>query len=249
MENPTVRRLLGLIAALVGGFLLYLAASPTSDPAMAFWSLICGLGLFLLTLLALQRYYRPGTDEISPDEVPVGEWKIGRFIRRGRDASSLFLGIRLFLGWEWLEAGWHKFQDPRWLETGEALRAYWERAAAIPKPPGKPPIAYPLYRSVIQYMLENGWESWFNTFIIFGEILIGIGLILGALTGIAVFFGLLMNFSFLYAGSASSNPTFIILGIFIIIGWRVAGWWGLDRILLPWLGTPWEPGAARRQKK
>ena len=50
--------------------------------------------------------------------------------------------------------------------------------------------------------------------------------------------GLLLNFSFVYAGSVSSNPTLIILEALIIYGWRVAGLWGLDRYLLPWLRTP-----------
>ena len=53
------------------------------------------------------------------------------------------------------------------------------------------------------------------------------------------FGGLLLNFSFMYAGSVSSNPTLILLEALILYGWRTAGWWGLDRFLLPWLGTPW----------
>ena len=69
----------------------------------------------------------------------------------------------------------------------------------------------------------------------------------GGLTAIAAFCGILMNFTFLYAGSVSSNPTFIVLGVLIIVGWRVAGWWGLDRYLLPWLGTPWQLGRMRPQ--
>ena len=82
-------------------------------------------------------------------------------------------------------------------------------------------------------------SAWFGQVIRWGELLIGLGLLFGGLTAIAAFFGLLLNFSFIYAGSASSNPTFIILALLIILGWRVAGWWGLDRILLPTLGTPW----------
>lgn len=246
MANPTIRRTVALIASLIGGYLLYVAANPATGPATAFWSLLIGLLLFVAVLLFLQRYYQPGIEEISNDEVAVGAWKVARFVRRGRDAAPLFLGMRLFLGWEWLESGLRKYNDPRWIETGEALRSYWERASAVPKPPAKPPITYPLYRSVIEFMLDQGWEVWFKYAIIFGEILIAIGLLLGALTAIAAFFGMLMNFSFLYAGSVSSNPTFIILGLLIIIGWRVSGWWGVDRVLLPWLGTPWESGQARR---
>ncbi len=245
MANQAVRRTLALLASLSGGYLLYVAANPASHPKTAFWALLAGFLLFLATVFILQRYYQPGTEEISKDEVPIGEWSIARFVRRGRDAAPLFLGMRLFLGWEWLESGLRKYNDPRWIGTGEALRSYWERATAIPTTPAKPPITYPLYRSVIEFMLENGWEVWFKYVIIFGEILVALGLLLGALTAIAAFFGMLMNFSFLYAGSVSSNPTFIILAVFIILGWRVSGWWGLDRILLPSLGTPWERGRSR----
>ena len=39
-----------------------------------------------------------------------------------------------------------------------------------------------------------------------GELLIGIALIVGALTGIAAFFGGFMNWNFMMAGSASANP-------------------------------------------
>jgi thiosulfate dehydrogenase (quinone) large subunit len=48
-----------------------------------------------------------------------------------------------------------------------------------------------------------------------------------------------MNFSFLFAGSSSSNSMLIMLEVVLLLGWRVAGWWGIDHVLLPWLGTPW----------
>jgi thiosulfate dehydrogenase [quinone] large subunit len=247
MENRTVRRVAALVAALVGGYLLYAAADTATPPTTAFGSMIGGLALLVITIFVLQRFYQPGAEDASADEVATQEWKVSRFVRRAQDAAPIFLGFRLFLGYEWFLAGLHKLQDPAWFQTGEALRAFWTRAAAVPAPPARPAIAYPLYRSFIQFMLDNGWDSWFNYFIIFGELLIGIGLIVGGLTAIAAFFGILMNFTFLYAGSVSSNPTFIILGVLIILGWRVAGWWGLDRVLLPRLGTPWQPGRLRSQ--
>ena len=73
----------------------------------------------------------------------------------------------------------------------------------------------------------------------------GIGLIVGCLTGIAAFFGALMNMSFLLAGSASINPVLFTLAIGLILGWKVAGYYGVDRYLLPMLGTPWHPGAIK----
>ena len=71
---------------------------------------------------------------------------------------------------------------------------------------------------------------------------VGIGLIIGLLTGFAAFFGALMNMSFLLAGSASSNPVLFTLAIGIMLAWKVAGYYGLDRYVLPMLGTPWHPG-------
>jgi thiosulfate dehydrogenase [quinone] large subunit len=75
-----------------------------------------------------------------------------------------------------------------------------------------------------------------------GEVLIGLGFLFGGLIGFAAFFALLMNFAFLYAGSVSSNPTLVLLQMILIFGWRPAGYWGIDRYLLPLLGTPWSPG-------
>jgi thiosulfate dehydrogenase [quinone] large subunit len=71
---------------------------------------------------------------------------------------------------------------------------------------------------------------------------VGIGLILGLLTGIAAFFGAFMNMSFLLAGSASTNPVMFTLAVGIMLAWKVAGYYGLDRYVLPMLGTPWRPG-------
>ena len=79
--------------------------------------------------------------------------------------------------------------------------------------------------------------------ITFGELAVGLGLLLGALTGIAAVFGALMNMSFLLAGSASTNPVLFTMAIGLILAWRVAGYYGLDRYLLPALGAPWRPGA------
>lgn len=82
IEKRTVRRIVALVAALAGGYLLYLGANTDSSPATAFWSLFGGLALFAITLFVLQRGYQPGEDEVSADEVPTREWKAARFLRR-----------------------------------------------------------------------------------------------------------------------------------------------------------------------
>ena len=54
------------------------------------------------------------------------------------------------------------------------------------------------------------------------------------------FFGALMNMSFLMAGTVSTNPVLFFLGILMILAWKNAGYLGVDRYLLPALGTPWK---------
>jgi len=156
--------------------------------------------------------------------------------------ALLWLPVRFFVGRDWLSAGWHKVTDPEWTQSGAALQVYWERAAAIPEQ-GRPAITYDWFRQFLQYMLDNGWYSWFAKLIAWGEVLVGLGLLVGALVGVAAFFGTVMNFSFMLAGSASSNPVLFGLAIFLVLAWKVAGFWGLDRWLLPALGTPWQRGA------
>jgi thiosulfate dehydrogenase (quinone) large subunit len=151
----------------------------------------------------------------------------------------LWAVVRIYLGYQWIEAGLHKITGGGWIDGGTALKGFWTKAAAIPAAPAKPAITYDWYRAFIQFMLDNGWYSWFAPLVAFGEFMVGAALILGAFVGIAAFFGALMNWNFIMAGSASTNPLLLMLGIFLVLAWKVAGWYGLDRYLLPMLGTPW----------
>ncbi|MCG8349128.1 MAG: hypothetical protein MI924_15260 [Chloroflexales bacterium] len=62
-------------------------------------------------------------------------------------------------------------------------------------------------------MPNNGWYTWFAKLIVYGEILVGLALILGAFIGIAAFFGGFMNWNFIMAGAASSNTLLFTLAI------------------------------------
>jgi thiosulfate dehydrogenase [quinone] large subunit len=75
-----------------------------------------------------------------------------------------------------------------------------------------------------------------------GEIAVGLGLIFGVLTGFAAFSGGLMNANYLLAGTVSTNPLLFIFATWLVLGWRVAGYYGVDRWLLPALGVPGKPG-------
>ena len=156
--------------------------------------------------------------------------------------ALLWLFVRLYLGYTWLTSGWGKLSNPGWVQTGDVLKGFWERAVLIPEAPARPAIAFGWYRDFIQMLIDSGSYVWFGKLVVYGEILVGIALILGMFTGIAAFFGGFMNFNYMLAGSASTNPVLFILAVFLIMAWKTAGWWGADRWLLQWLGTPWKPG-------
>lgn len=162
--------------------------------------------------------------------------------------SWIWLIMRLYLGYSWIMSGWGKITNPAWMQGGEALKGFWERAVLIPEAPARPAIAFDWYRQFLQGMLDAGSYTWFAKFVAIGELLVGAALVLGLLTGIAAFFGGFLNWNFMMAGTASTNPVLFTFAILLILAWKTAGWWGLDRWVLPLLGTPWQPGRVFKKK-
>lgn len=152
-----------------------------------------------------------------------------KFLRENIYAAGLMLVLRLYLGWHWLTAGWHKLTD------GFDATGYLSNAVANPvmdKATGE--AVYPTYVAFLEHFaLPN--VKLINFLIPVGEFLVGLGLLLGALTTAAAFFGLMMNFMFMFAGTVSTNPWMILLGIFVFIAGANAGRFGADYYLLPLL--------------
>ena len=208
-------------------------------------STIVTVGFWVLAIALVVVLYMDARRDPEADEVEIEGPAFTRFLFANSRAGLVWLPIRLFLGFEWLEAGWHKATGTGWLDGGAALKGFWTAAVAVPEQ-GRPPISYDWYRSFIETLLNNDAYTWFAPLIVFGEIAVGVGLLFGVLTGFAAFFGAFMNMSFLLAGSASTNPIMFTLAVGLILAWRVAGYYGVDRWLLPMLGTPWRRGAATR---
>jgi thiosulfate dehydrogenase [quinone] large subunit len=182
-------------------------------------------------------------EKVTDDQgrVWIQDPPIARFLFQGTLASWLWLVVRVYVGFDFLEAGWHKFTDPAWMNgTGSGILGFWTRAVAIPAPPAKPLITFDWYRSFLQFLIDTGSAGWFSYVIVFGELAVGVGLILGAFVGLAAAGGLLMNMAFMLAGTTSTNPVLAILAVLLILAWKNAGYIGLDRYLLPLLRTPWK---------
>ncbi|HET8569991.1 MAG TPA: DoxX family membrane protein [Candidatus Limnocylindria bacterium] len=165
---------------------------------------------------------------------------VARFLFSDVRFAAFWLVVRVYVGWLWLDAGWHKVQDPKWMDTGASILGYWKGAVAVPAQ-GSPRITFDWYRNFLQFLIDNDLAPAFGRAIAVGETLVGIGLIVGAFVGVAAFFGAAMNFNFMLAGSTSTNPMLFFLAVLLIMAWKTAGYYGLDRYLLPALGTPWQP--------
>jgi thiosulfate dehydrogenase [quinone] large subunit len=234
-----------VVAALLGLFLGNgLGGAFGTDPGNGlFWALGVGVISAVGAYFAVINY----NQAVEKGDVQAGtqleDPKFAKFLFQDTRSAAIWLPIRLFMGLDFLSAGTHKFQDPKWMDDGSALLGYWKSAVAVNAQTGKGAITYDWWRNFLQGMIDNNAHVWFAKVITFGEILIGLGLIAGALVGIAAFSGAVMNMSFLLSGSVSVNPIFLTMAILLVLAWKVAGWIGLDRVLLPALGTPWKAGA------
>lgn len=173
--------------------------------------------------------------------VHVEEPPIAQFLFADTRMAWFWLLVRLYAGYEWLMAGIEKFGNPAWTgsQAGGALAGF--AARALTKTGGGHPDVTGWYASFLQGFVTPHAAAW-SWAITLGEIAVGLGLILGLFTGIAAFFGGLMNANYLLAGTVSTNPILFILATWLVLAWRVAGYYGLDYWVLPAIGVPGRPG-------
>ena len=192
---------------------------------------------------------------LRPDGDEPGRGRLDRGAAAGASRASssttrarrpLWLVVRLYVGFQWLEAGYHKLTGSGWAATAaRRCKGYWTRRGG-PRPQDRHRPDQRRLRLVPRASCSScsttTRNTWFAKLIVAGELLVGIGIIVGGLVGIAAFFGALMNMSFMLAGSASTNPVLFFLAVMLMLGWQVAGYYGADRFILPLLGAPWRPG-------
>ncbi len=178
----------------------------------------------------------------------IEESPITHFLFSNPKMAWFWLIVRVYVGWSWLEAGWGKLGSPMWTgdQAGGALSGFIQ--GALQKTAGAHPDVQGWYASFLQNVVLPHASFW-SHLVTYGEILVGVALILGIFTGIASFFGLFMNFSYLLAGTVSTNPILFILGLGLVMAWRIAGQFGLDYFVLPCVGTPWFKGSLFKKKE
>lgn len=173
----------------------------------------------------------------SEDFAAYPEPRISKFLFASKPMAVVWGIVRIYLGWQWLRSGWGKLGDPAWTgeDAGVAVGGFLR--GALGRAQGEDPSVAGWYAWMIENLfLPNATAM--SYLVVAGEVLIGTALILGFLTGISAFLGGLMNTAFLLAGTLSSNPIMFILATWIVLAWRVAGYYGLDYWVLPALGAP-----------
>jgi thiosulfate dehydrogenase (quinone) large subunit len=187
--------------------------------------------------------------QIQPKVVThIEEPPVAKFLFADTRMAWLWIIVRLYVGYQWLTAGTEKWAEGGWVfsaHDGDGLKSFV--TGALAKAGGAHPSVQGWYGAFLQhFVLPN--VTVFGYVVTFGEILVGVGLIVGCLTGIAAFFGLFMNLNFLMAGTVSVNPILGVLALFLVLAWRIAGYYGVDRYLLPVLGTPWTGRMIQEQR-
>ena len=183
----------------------------------------------------------------------IEQSSISHFFFSSARSSLLWLLVRIYLGYEWFMAGWEKIHSPAWVgdSSGTALTGFLNGALhktaeyCQPAPAACHPDVQDWYAAFLQNVVLPNAAVW-SQMVAWGEVFIGVALIIGFFVGVTAFVSVFTSYNFLLAGTVSVNPILCALGIGLILAWRVAGHWGADRYVLPMIRTDVRPEVFRK---
>ena len=158
----------------------------------------------------------------------IPEPPLSRFLFADTRFAYVWLILRLYVGWIWIQAGYEKIISPVWVGSKAGLAVAGFSKAALLKTSGAHPDVSMWYAWWLSHVVIPN-AAVFSYIVSFGELLVGIGLILGIFTGVSAFFGAFMNMNYLFAGTVSINPIMLVVEFFLILAWRTVGFIGLGR--------------------
>ncbi|MCF3944265.1 DoxX family protein [Oceanobacillus alkalisoli] len=145
---------------------------------------------------------------------------------KGPQMAIIWTILRIWLGVQWLTAGWGK------VVGGFDASGYLQGVLA--NATGEAPTVQAWYATFIEgFAIPN--VGLINILIPWGELLVGIGLILGAATIPALIAGAFMNLNFLLAGTLSTNPIFYTVAIVLLFTGAASYHYGVDRFIAPYI--------------
>ncbi|GGJ02685.1 hypothetical protein GCM10010885_10000 [Alicyclobacillus cellulosilyticus] len=157
-----------------------------------------------------------------------------QWLRNSVVARWLLTVLRIWIGVEWIQAATEKIGSPVWTgaKAGVAVSGFLQHALTLTG--GAHPAVQGWYGGFIRNVaLPNA--KLFSYLVSYGELLVGIGLILGCFTTFAALAGVVMNMSYLLAGTTSTNPNMVIWQVLLLVAGANAGYYGLDYFVLPYV--------------
>ncbi|WP_058306602.1 DoxX family protein [Gracilibacillus massiliensis] len=148
------------------------------------------------------------------------------FLRKNVYVAGILAIIRIYLGYQWMTAGWGK------ITGGFDASGYLQ--GAIGKAGGEHPAVQGWWAAFLEGVALPGADI-FTFLVMWGEFLVGIALIIGLFTNFAALMGIIMNFAFVFSGTVSTNAQMILLTVFLLVAGYNAGRFGVDRYVIPFI--------------
>ncbi|APC39022.1 DoxX family membrane protein [Clostridium estertheticum] len=146
--------------------------------------------------------------------------------------NIIWTALRIWLGYQWISAGLEKVTGGGWIGSTAGAGITGFLKAALVKATGAHPAVQSWYADFIKNIaLPNAVT--FSYLVAFGELLVGISLILGALTVVGLIAGALMNLNYMLAGTTSTNPNMYTSAFILLFVGVNAYTIGLDHFILP----------------
>lgn len=144
---------------------------------------------------------------------------------KGPKMALVWTVLRIWLGIQWLQAG-----------TGKLIEfdATGFLQGAIGKATGEHPAVQGWYATFLKEVAVPNVDI-LNILIPWGEVLVGIGLILGAATIPALLAGAFMNLNFLLAGTVSTNPILYTVTMILLATGTATYYYGVDHFAIPYI--------------
>jgi thiosulfate dehydrogenase (quinone) large subunit len=181
-----------------------------------------------------QEELAPVADSDASLQESFRNLRLADWLYRSSTASVIWLAVRLWLGYSWMNAGYQKIWGSEktafWFGGGAGVKGF-ATAGVAGSTTGKGGASYGWWAGFLHnFVIPNA--SWIAKLVALGELIIGIALILGLFTGLAALAGLVLNLTYMFSGSAGVNPMYAIASVGLILAWRNAGWLGADRFAL-----------------
>jgi thiosulfate dehydrogenase [quinone] large subunit len=146
------------------------------------------------------------------------------WLRQSKIASIAWLAVRVWIGIMWFQAGWSKVfgaENPSFLHhNGSGVAGFAGGTGA----------AYSWWASIMHsFVVPNA--SWIAVMVAFGELAIGLGLVVGFLTRTAAVASLFLLFTYIMSGTASVTGFYALCALIVLATWRTSTWIGVDGLI------------------